>query len=149
MVWASLPLSNVYLFKKKQFKKAFDLQMEMEKLIPGGDSDELRSLKENLRIARFMTLYLYYSVSHDVKNLDLKKTVVTDVGVQRSNQDDKANEYYLLTKNFHAFMDDGNFKAALGFIQEAKKYLPSEDVDSIGQNVELEALILSYKSWKR
>lgn len=105
--------------------------MEMEKMVP----DELRSLKNELRKARFMTLYQY-----SARNPDLRKRVVRDFG---SNQDDKANENKLLTRIFHAFMDDGNFIAALRFIQEAKKYLSSEDVDGISQNVELEAFCLS------
>lgn len=137
MVWASLPLANIYVFKRNEFKKAFNLQMEMERMIPGGNSDELRSLKDTLRIARFTTLY-QYCVSH-VKNPDLKKEVVTDFGGQRSNQDDKASEVFLLTELFHAYMDNGNFKAALGFIQKAKQYLSKEDADGISKNIELEA----------
>lgn len=116
MVWASLTLANIYVFKRNQFKKAFNLQMEMERMIPDGNSDELRSLKYTLRRARCTTLY-QYCVSH-VNNPDLKKKVVKDFGGQRSTQDDKASEFFLLTKLFHAYMDNRNFKAALGFIQK-------------------------------
>jgi hypothetical protein len=139
MVWSSLPLANIYLFKKNQFKKALNLQMEMERMIPGGDSDELRSLKDTLRIARFTTSY-QYCVSH-LKNVpDLKEQVVREFGgAQRPYQDEKASENYLLTELFNAYMDHGNFNAALGFIQEAKKFLSSEDDGGISNNVELEA----------
>lgn len=138
MVWAGLPLANIYVFKRNKFKKAFNLQLEMERMIPGGNSDELRSLKDTLRIARFTTLY-QYCVSH-VKNLDLKKEVVTDFGGQRSNQDDNAIEVFLLTELFCAYMDNGNFNTALGFIQKAKQYLSKEDADGISKNVELEVM---------
>ncbi|KAG0555084.1 hypothetical protein KC19_12G143300 [Ceratodon purpureus] len=136
MVWASLPLNNIYLFRRNQFRKAFDLQMEMERIIPGGDLDELRNLKHILRIARFTTLYQYCD-SH-LKNSALKEKVVRDFGSQESNQDDKACENYLLTELCCAYLDIGNFRAALSFIVKGKQYLSSKNKDGIIKNAELQ-----------
>lgn len=60
-------------FSQETNSRKISIHMQMERMIPGGNYDELRRLKDTLRIARFNTLCQYckelFHASKDNENL--------------------------------------------------------------------------------
>ena len=145
VVWASLPLANIYQFKKKNFKRTLDVWRQIKMRMPQFEdsTSELYHLQIKVQLAIWTVEYQY--VVSDLKDAYLKKLVIKEVyeSFKTLFQDENAAEYSLLRELSYIHSDNGYYGDALNFIQEAKKYLPRLDDEHGVRNVLLEAFYYS------